>query len=402
MRSSKDRSIRRPALLSRASALMLIASGCGEPVPEEASALDARAPVAVSAAALDVTTTLTPVADAEVWLYAPNSNYGAVPTMRVNSDQSESYLRFDLSGLPSNARVKHVSLSTTAFDGYAFGGDGNVYTTFVADDTWAETGITWNNKPPVSEWLGSWFLWYGSTQEDRVGINADPALVPVVQRELNGDKLLSFRLHSPGYYTHYYSREHVNDAQRPRLTITYDIVGDVVTTLEPEADTYATWSSGTSGSNYGGDTEMKVLRFDAGTPFLRFNLSSIPAGAVIKSVKLSATSFTGYAYGGDGAVYTFLVPDNSWGEHTLTWNNKPATAPGHLGWWFIWYAWNDFRDERVINDSPALVAPVQAASNAVDRRVSFMLQSTGYDTRYYTRELVDTSKRPTLEVTYTP
>ncbi|RKG99758.1 DNRLRE domain-containing protein [Corallococcus carmarthensis] len=359
---------------------------------------------APSLALAATTVTLTPVADSYVTPDAPDANFGNSGTFVVNRGYSEAYLRFDLSSLPANAVITSVSLSALAYSGYAYGGDGNVYTSFVADDSWQEMGITWNNRPtPAATPVGEWFLWYDFTPEDKRGINSNAALIPVVQGELAGDKQVSFRLHSPGYKTNYRSRHVTNAAQRPALTLTYELA-PVTTVLEPEADAYVNrdyW--GESDWNYGSALELVInYGFDRKI-FLRFNLASIPAGAVIQSVKLSATAFTGVSPFGDGNVYAYLVPDNSWGESSITYNNQPAATGSPLGWWWLWYPTNNaYFDQVGVTEDPNFIPVIQAASDATDRRVSFQLSSPYYLTSYYSRETSNASKHPKLEVTYLP
>ncbi|NOJ96329.1 DNRLRE domain-containing protein [Corallococcus coralloides] len=359
---------------------------------------------APSLALASTTVTLTPVADSYVSPGVPDSNFGNHGTLVVNREFAEAYLRFDLSSLPANAVITAASLSALAYDGYAYGGDGNVYTSFVADDSWQEMGITWNNRPaPASSTVGEWFLWYDFTPEDKRGVNSNAALIPVVQGELAGDTLVSFRLHSPGYKTRYRSREYSNAAQRPALTLTYEL-GPVTTVLEPEADAYVHRSYwGESDWNYGSEQELVIYDSADQKIFLRFNLASIPAGSAIQSVKLSATSFWGRSPGGDGNVYTYLVPDNSWGEYSITYNNQPAATGSPLGWWWLWYPTiNPNFDQVGVTEDTNFIPVLQAASDASDRRVSFRLSSPHYLTSYYSREYSDASKRPTLEVTYLP
>lgn len=374
-------------------------------LPSSFSVTTLLAVAALSAPALASTTvTLTPVADSYVTPDAPDANFGNHGTFIVNRGYAESYLRFDLSSLPANAVITAASLSALAYDGYAYGGDGNVYTSFVADDSWREMGITWNNRPtPAATPVGEWFLWYDFTPVDKWGINSNAALIPVVQGELAGDKQVSFRLHSPGYKTRYRSREVTNAAQRPALTLTYELA-PVTTVLEPEADASVYrgyW--GESDWNYGAALELVInYGFDQKI-FLRFNLASIPAGAVIQSVKLSATAFTGVSPFGDGNVYTYLVPDNTWSEYSITYNNQPAATGSPLGWWWLWYPTNNaYFDQVGVTEDPNFIPALQAASDATDRRVSFRLSSPYYLTNYYSREVGNASKRPKLEVTYLP
>ncbi|MCY1041579.1 DNRLRE domain-containing protein [Corallococcus sp. bb12-1] len=385
--------------------LALAVVGCGPAPSAEQPSPEGSAPLSTRASALNTgSVTLTPVADAYVTPDAPDSNFGLNTAWIVNRQYAQAYLKFDLSSLPANARITSVSLTAQAYDGYAYGGDGNVYTSFVADDSWSETGITWNNKPAASGTpSGEWFLWYNLTPEDKLGVNSNPALIPVVQGELDGDKSLSFRLHSPGYKTRYRSREYSNASQRPKLVIQYELA-DVVTVLEPEADAWVSGSSWQRTTNFGGTDELGVYYGWPEFSFLRFNLGSIPSGAVIKSVKFSATARRGASPGGDGNTYAYLVPDNSWAEYSVTFDTQPSISGSPLGAWFLWFPGNASEPyEQVgVNDSPELIPAVQGASDATDRRISFRISSPGYISYYHSRESGDASKRPHLEVTYTP
>ncbi|MBS2029244.1 MAG: DNRLRE domain-containing protein, partial [Deltaproteobacteria bacterium] len=103
------------------------------------------------------------------------------------------------------------------------GGDGNVYSYFVSDDSWTEAGVTWNNQPTANtaSALGSWWLWDDGTVHDMVGTYTAAALASQVQTELDGDKSLSLMLASSGYTTTYYTRETSDDAKKATLTVTY-------------------------------------------------------------------------------------------------------------------------------------------------------------------------------------
>ncbi|QDE90938.1 hypothetical protein BHS06_19290 [Myxococcus xanthus] len=75
-----------------------------------------------------------------------------------------------------------------------------------------------------------------------------------------------------------------------------------------------------------------------------------------------------------------------------------------MGAWFLWFPGNATEPhEKVgVNDSPELIPAVQGASDATDRRISLRISSSGYISYYHSREAEDASKRPQLEVTYTP
>ncbi|WP_434391182.1 immunoglobulin-like domain-containing protein [Melittangium boletus] len=253
----KRRAPRSPWFVSRPqlsfpTALLLATSACGpsaETAPEQAE-VSARAlraeegamPVPVPTGELELpeqalaqtTVVLEPVADTFVRADSPTLNFGTTTSFSVcplwpswSTQPQEAFLRFDLGTLPANARVLSARLQATAHGGFAYGGDGNVYTQLVKDDTWNESTLTWNNRPAAEEArLGFWWLWYDTLPREQVGINTDPALASVVQAELQGDRKISLRLSSGGYKTHYYSREYADASRRPKLEITYELPGN--------------------------------------------------------------------------------------------------------------------------------------------------------------------------------
>jgi chitodextrinase len=93
------------------------------------------------------TVTFEPVADSYVTDSPAGTNYGTLATLRTDSSGplTYSYLRFDVNGLGSKPVTKAV-LKVWANSNLPSGFD--VYG--VADTTWAETGITFTNRPPLA------------------------------------------------------------------------------------------------------------------------------------------------------------------------------------------------------------------------------------------------------------
>jgi len=58
--------------------------------------------------------------------------------------------------------------------------------------------------------------------------------------------------------------------------------------------------------------------------YLKFDISSLPASAVITSAKLKLYGYSGSQNYPDGHAYLKKVNDDSWNEEEITWNNKPS------------------------------------------------------------------------------
>lgn len=88
--------------------------------------------------------TFLPEADSYVDKSSPNQNYGKSTTIRVNGSSSvmrEGYLRFNVSGI--EGPVTKAELYLTSDDDDTDDGPA----VYLADNTWNEAGITYNNRP---------------------------------------------------------------------------------------------------------------------------------------------------------------------------------------------------------------------------------------------------------------
>src|SRR4051812_168990 len=96
------------------------------------------------------TMTIGPAADAFVRANAPSANFGAADFLdshggftsyACGSDGTQpgaayTYLKFDLSKVPSDAVIQSAELVLTSRTGYDWGGDPDQHLRFVADDEW--------------------------------------------------------------------------------------------------------------------------------------------------------------------------------------------------------------------------------------------------------------------------
>src|SRR4051794_8737162 len=112
--------------------------------------------------------------------------------------------------------------------------------------------------------------------------------------------------------------------------------GATTVTLGPSGDTFVRADS--PGTNFGTDGFLDshggtatytcgadlVTHVGPSYGYLKFDLSSIPAGAKIDGVDLQLTSRTGFAWDGDGFQHIRFVADDDWSEGDVTYASQPS------------------------------------------------------------------------------
>jgi chitodextrinase len=167
------------------------------------SAQSSNASVTTPASNLQ-TITLSPVADSYVDSSNPTVNHGSSTQLRVDgSPLVYSFLKFDLSSVPGTITglTLHVDATSSSTAGYAVRS--------VADNTWTESTLTWNNSPVV-----------GSSDAGQSGAFGANTLTSVnVSSLINGSGLLSMAMIGiNGTAIAFSSRE---GAVPPQLVVTY-------------------------------------------------------------------------------------------------------------------------------------------------------------------------------------
>lgn len=166
-------------------------------------------------------THLNPVADSYVHggTYATN-NYGTGPTLACKSDAANeqnaryAYSRYDLSSITGSVVTAMLRMKVASLNG---SGDRHAAHS-VADDSWGETTIRWNNKPAPGASLDSAGL-------PAVGDWIELDVTAQVAAELAGDQLFSTALISSGtVLATYHSREAVA-GNRPELVLQTVLLG---------------------------------------------------------------------------------------------------------------------------------------------------------------------------------
>jgi len=134
-------------------------------------------------------TTLYPTADSYVNEGVPNTNYGLGTTLYVRTDLNNNFrgfLKFDISGLPVGATITLAKLRMNCFAVYDLSSpDSDVQARRVADDSWLEDEITWNNQKA-----------YGVVEDTQVSAVGwvEWTVTPFVVAEFAGDQTVSICL----------------------------------------------------------------------------------------------------------------------------------------------------------------------------------------------------------------
>jgi hypothetical protein len=105
-----------------------------------------------AAAGAEETVTLTVAEDSYVSSGSTGSNYGTASLLGVDGSPTQiSYLKFDLGAYAGRA----ITGATLQLRATSSGSSGTQNVKLVSDDSWTETGITYNNKPTLGTAVGT-------------------------------------------------------------------------------------------------------------------------------------------------------------------------------------------------------------------------------------------------------
>ena len=176
--------------------------------------------------------TITPTLDLHIVSSSPDSSFDGLDYLMVEARNegpgggSDALLRWDLSSIGAGDAVSYAELRMTAYNGFAWGGNGDVYVQRVAGNSWT-AATTWNTAPEAPSSLGSWWLWYGGTstvnpgvvKSLKVGRLHSDRLGDAIRSEALLDSEFGVRLYCGGYTSVYRSASFAEVDQRPTLDI---------------------------------------------------------------------------------------------------------------------------------------------------------------------------------------
>jgi len=278
------------------------------------------------------------------------SDYDAVASSAGGVNYlSRGLLQFDLSSIPANAVIISAQLSLynnpTSQQGthYAVPGPNDSRLERITSN-WDENTVTWNTQPSTTIQNAVNLPPSSSPNEDYLNISVTNLVTDMMNNPGSSFGFM-YRLNTEQPYNKmvFASSDHSDPAKRPKLVITYYTCFPLtLITLQPDAasgkDAYISdWSAGNyQNTNFGTYPDYDAIASTAGSEYhsrglLQFDLSSVPANAVIISAQLSLfnnpTSQQGTHYAVPGPNDSRLERITSdWDENTVTWNTQPSTT----------------------------------------------------------------------------
>jgi hyaluronate lyase len=307
---------------------------------------------------------LTPVADSYVYDKADSvdSNFGTQDKIIVKKAGAgfnrETFLRFDVppgSGVLLGATMKLYSLVATTPGIHAVAK--------VDDNTWTETGITWNNRPAAGSPISTWTPVLNTTSSTDVTSAIPPSGV------------VSFKVHATtetsNGIVNYASRENATAANRPQLSLAYGHTPPEVTLTSPSdgdeinnsgaititADAVPTDGAVTSVSFYHGAT---LLGTDATPPY------SITTTLANGSHTLTAVATDSNSLSRTSLAHTIEAVQPPFIPAAITWD-----AGGSGNHWSMANNWSDDADptgDMLTFNSTGTAA--SGVTNTVDTSIS--------------------------------
>jgi hypothetical protein len=253
------------------------------------------------------TLTLNPSQDTYAKLASPTSNYGKDTDLRARQDSGKDYrafLKFDVAGIATS--VLSAKLRLYCIDASADGGDVYLVTNTYAGTTtpWVETGLTWNNAPPLT----------GSPIGSLGKVTAGTWKELDVASSLGGNGTYSFGILTHSTDKAYYSSK--EGSNKPQLVVV-------------QSSTGPTWAQGPGVEASPG---MKAAFSTAGAagPKRRLEITrQIPnpsrGAATIEYVvpRTGSVSLSVYDVAGH-AVRRLVEAERSAGDHEVSWDGRDA------------------------------------------------------------------------------
>jgi hypothetical protein len=194
--------------------------------------------VSINNVSEEFTITLQPGAedgiDAALYSFSPNNNYGTHPQVIASAwtnggsiQYLRSLIKFDLSAIPSDAKIVDAKLSlyhhvANNNPGHSRMSGSNESTIYKIAEDWSEDLITWNNQPSVNENINITVNASDYATQDYLDLNVLDLIA-----DANGNQLVNYgfmlKLNTEAYYRSlvFASSDISDSSKHPKLEITF-------------------------------------------------------------------------------------------------------------------------------------------------------------------------------------
>ncbi|MEM2251000.1 MAG: DNRLRE domain-containing protein [Candidatus Hadarchaeales archaeon] len=251
----------------------------------------------------------------------PNTNYGQQSQLKIENSSSSiklTYMKFDLSGLPSTFGIGEARLNLFVYEN----AQAYVIAYGVENDAWTENSLVWNNRPPHGEIIDN-------VQCENGWISLD--VTQWARAQFNIDRKLSLVLAISQGSASFRSDEYMeNRSQRPYLGVKLASTRTVTERLLPIEDTYTDYEKRNTPMGENNPKRLAVSGVSGyyRRSYLKFDMSSLPKEAKISEARLWVYAREIINPGNPvKVVYTCRLENDNWKETTLTWNTQPENGP---------------------------------------------------------------------------
>ncbi|HXD12181.1 MAG TPA: DNRLRE domain-containing protein, partial [Anaerolineales bacterium] len=314
--------------------------------------------VSVTTPVQGATLTFAPVADTYVQSDTPTTNYGTATQIIADSSPSRNmFIKFTVTGVGTNS-ILSAKLRIYCVDASPVGGEFHR----VADTSWSETAINWNNAPPADAAI------LGSLGTVAVGGWYEVDVTSLI----TGDGTYGLKVNSSSADGAYYSTKEGTAGFAPQLVVTTRVITPTLTmtpsvtpsvtaspspaftataqpaltntptvtatplqsstatstantlAFGPIADTYV--QSDTASTNYGTAPQFVTDNSPVRNMYLKFAVTGVGTQS-IASAKLRIYCADPSPSGGE----FHRVADTGWSETGINWNNAPPADTNILG-----------------------------------------------------------------------
>jgi hypothetical protein len=234
---------------------------------------------------------LTPSDDAYVNSAAPTTNYGAATTLNLQSAADTTFIRFDLTAVPSGYTGSSIAKATLKLYMNSVTTAGSLNVDYVTG-TWAENKITYNMQPTIGTTIAASVPLATANKAKYVEIDITAALVAWLNGTQPNDGI-ALVANSPLVAT-FDSKENTSASHPPELDIVYAGIAGVTTAS----------GSGLTGGGSSGTLNLSMLTSCASKQVMQWNGSAWACSNAGTGTITGVTAGTDLTGGGKSGAVT--------------------------------------------------------------------------------------------------